>query len=66
MTFEEMAEAIAEAEMTIRRGDRHVAAMASLVRGRLRSGGVSTWVLEELKRELRDFNIHTGSWKERP
>ena len=36
--------------------------IASLLVGRLRRG-VGTGTLEKLKRELRDFNIHTGRWK---
>lgn len=36
--------------------------IASLIVGRLRRG-VPTGTLARLKKELRDFNIHTGSWK---
>ena len=41
---------------------KHSAAtMARLLQGNLRH--VPSHVLTNLKRELRDFNMHTGSWK---
>ncbi len=36
--------------------------MAALLAGNLDK--VSSWNLKKLKRELRNFNMHTGSWKE--
>lgn len=39
----------------------HANQMAQLLRGRLQN--VSVYVLADLKRELRDFNIHTKEWK---
>jgi len=41
--------------------DNSANAMASIIKGRLRH--VSSWHLQDLKRELRDFNIHTKTWK---
>ena len=64
MTFDEMHQAVKDAEATRARADLHVRKMADLCAGRLRKGNVSAYVLKKLKRELRDFNIHTGYWKD--
>ncbi|AEP08927.1 hypothetical protein [Micavibrio aeruginosavorus] len=53
-----------EATRTIRIADNHVNDMAGMVRGRLRACSVSHSTLCELKRELADYNMHTGKWKE--
>ncbi len=63
MNFDEMHAAVKDAENTLRLADLHVSKMANLVAGRLRSGDVSGRVLAELKRELANYNIHTGKWK---
>ncbi len=63
MTFDEMYAAVTEAKQTIAIADSHVSRMADMCRDRLRTGKVSTYTLERLKRELRNFNIHTGTWK---
>jgi hypothetical protein len=64
MTFDEMTKAIEEAERTLRIADSQVYKMASLLVGRLHK--VDTmWVLSSLKRELRDYNMQSGTWKER-
>ena len=65
MTFDEMTEAVEEAERTIRMADIATRKVAKLIIGRLRSIKTPSWVLAELKRELRDYNIHTGQWKDR-
>ena len=59
---DQMKDAIASARLTQRAADSNTAEMASMVAGRLRPAGASVGVLRALKRELRDFNIHTGSW----
>jgi hypothetical protein len=64
MTFDEMKEAVADAESTISAADSQVAAMAKLIRGRLRTGGVSYYTLGILKDELRRYNAHTKSWRD--
>lgn len=60
--FDLMRAAVQEAKTTMEAADAMAPKIAPLLRGRLRKccGGD----LEALKRELRDFNIHTGSWKE--
>ena len=37
-------------------------AMANLLDGHLR--GVSPYYLSKLKKQLQDFNAHTGKWKD--
>jgi len=63
VNFDECKAAIDEAKRTISIADQHIAAMARIIAGKLRSGGVSDYVLEQLKVELRDYNIHTSSWR---
>lgn len=36
---------------------------ARFVCGNLRHYDVSSYILDELKRELKDYNIRTGKWK---
>ena len=59
--FDTMRAAVAQARQVQQWADEHAHAMAVILRGRLRH--VSSGVLSDLKRELRDFNIHTGEWK---
>ncbi len=61
--FDEMRRSIAEAETTLRVADAAAKNMAQIIKGRLRHA--NSWDLKVLKRELRDFNIKTGKWKER-
>ena len=65
MRFAEAYEAYEDAERTIRAVDNIVAGMARMIVGRLRSSNASMSTLAALKRELRDYNMHTGTWKER-
>ncbi len=60
--YDDMRAAVESARATFRAADNAADAMANTLRGRLRH--VSGWQLAQLKRELRDFNIHTGRWKE--
>lgn len=62
MTFDEATDAIAGAKQTMASADRMAQELGSLLRGRLRK--VSGYVLEDLKKELRDFNAHTRNWKD--
>lgn len=62
MTYDEMARAIRDAKNTMELADLAANRSAELLEGRLRR--VSCGRLARLKRELRDFNIHTGKWKE--
>lgn len=61
---EDMHQAINEAKTTIRRADRVVSRMADLVAGHLEAGDVAHSTLKQLKEELRNYNVHTGRWKE--
>lgn len=66
MTTYEMEQAIKQAEQTFRAADNNATAMARMLKGRLRKVEVG-WngeVLAALKRELRDYNIHTRTWKD--
>lgn len=63
MNFTEMTEAVRDAKSTINRADNFVCNMADMIVGRLRTANISGYVLKKLKRELRDYNIHTGTWK---
>jgi len=60
MDFHEACEAIKDAENTLQRADFLAKRLAVLMVGRLRK--VSPWILCELKRELRSFNMHTLKW----
>lgn len=59
--WDEMRAAYREAETQIRAADIIINEMARILRGRLRN--VSYGYLTTLKRELRDYNIHTRKWK---
>lgn len=61
--IDEVRAAVDEAKIALRAADSVAATMAHLLVGRLRH--VPTWTLSYLKRELRDYNIHTGTWRER-
>jgi hypothetical protein len=65
LTYHEIQQARIEAEQTIARADKATRHVARLIQGRLRASGIPGYVLEELKRELRDYNMHTGEWRER-
>jgi len=60
--FDEMRAAINEAQDTLRAADSVSTSMALVLRGRLRKVEYD-WVLAELKKELKEFNAHTGEWK---
>ena len=57
-----MREAVKEARATLEAADSVATTLAALLAGRLRRVN-SPYYLKQLKRELRDFNIHTGTWK---
>jgi len=56
--------AVERAKRDIYRADQCVNDMAELCAGKLQSSNVGAWALTKLKRELANFNIHTGRWKE--
>lgn len=59
--WDELRSAIAQAKELNRACDNSANSMALLLRGRLQH--VDSWHLTALKRELRNFNMHTGKWK---
>lgn len=59
--FDEVSAAVDQAAALEYACNQNASRMARLLVGRLRH--VSEWHLKALKRELRDFNIHTGTWK---
>ncbi len=59
--FQQMTEAVRDANNTLRAADQVAYDMGRMVVGRLRH--CSVYTCEQLKRELKDFNIHTGNWK---
>lgn len=64
MNWDEFNAAVEDASGTVRRGDQAVRKLANLCVGRLRSACIDDYVLVALKKELRDFNLHTLRWKE--
>ena len=58
--WDEMRIAYKEAETQVRAADEIINDMARMIRGKLHK--VPGSVLADLKRELRDFNIHTKEW----
>ena len=66
MNWQEFDEAAKEARRTLRQADQVARNLACFLRGRLRLAEVDTFTLETMKRELRDFNLTTQEWKEKP
>lgn len=60
--FDDIRSAVQQARELNRACDQQANTLADLLEGRLQH--VSTCRLTKLKRELRDFNMHTGRWKE--
>lgn len=63
ISFNQMAEAVEQAHSTIRRADMVAGQMARILKGRLRTASIPHHVLCDLKKELKDYNMHTGEWK---
>lgn len=61
--WDEMRAAVLRSKDTLKAADSVAFDMASLLRGRLRHVS-SKYILADLKRELRDFDITTGKWKD--
>lgn len=59
--YDDIRRAHAEARELMRAADAAAGSMADLLRGRLRH--VSAYTLKALKKELQDFNAHTGNWR---
>lgn len=64
MDFNEMTNALKEAQRNIDIADRFTGDVARMVAGRLRKSNASVETLRTLKKELAGFNMHTCSWKD--
>ena len=64
LSWDEVYQGVREAEATIRMAENNLNKMAGIMCGYLKSGKVSSGTLCKLKRELRDFNMITGKWKD--
>lgn len=62
--LDEICRAVSEAKQQLRVADEVATDLARLLDGRLRRVS-SPYILSRLKEQLRDFNMHTGKWKER-
>lgn len=58
----EMEKSISEANYVLKYADKVAAQIGRLLIGRLKH--CSNHTLKALKKELRDYNMHTGEWKE--
>jgi len=63
MKWSEMNNAVSEARRTISQADLMIGEMAKMMRGKLRSGRISVYALEDFKKELRNFDMRTHTWK---
>lgn len=62
MNFDEMTDAVKEAEHTMSIANIAANKIAHMLVGRLRK--VDSWVLADLKRELRAFDLRGNKWKD--
>jgi hypothetical protein len=62
MNWNEFSEAMRDARNTLERADEAIRNLGGLVPGRLRS--MRRDDLRKIKRELRDFDMVTGKWKD--
>ena len=63
MTITEMEQALEDARITMARADAVAGQLARILRGRLRNANIPSYILKDLKKELANFNMHTGEWK---
>ena len=63
--FDQMREAVTEAQTTFRACDAYTGSMAKMISGRLKKARVPDHILCDLKKELKNFNMHTGCWKDK-
>ena len=64
MDYQESRQLLQSVRRDIDQADELIRCVANLLRGRLRSSNVNSTALRDLKRELRNFNMHTGTWKQ--
>ena len=60
--IDEMEKAIEEARLTIKRADWTVAKMLNICRGRLKNANAASSVLNDLKRELKAWDMNRKKW----
>lgn len=65
MNYADIQKARQDARQTISYADAATRDAAQLIVGRLKVANVSGWVLYELKRELKSFNMKTGQWTDK-
>lgn len=65
ITYSDMAKAIQEAENVQARADMYANRMAKYLAKRLRSSRINTSFLDDFKKELRNYNMTTGTWKDK-
>ena len=61
MTIEDMRQVVSDASWQLQQADECATDLAQGLVGRLHHVK-SKYMLNALKRELRDYNIHTGEW----
>ncbi len=64
MTFNDVEQLRIKATQDIQRADKVVRDTCNLAVGRLQLSGVPDYTLKRLKAELKNFNSHTGCWKD--
>jgi len=64
MNYGDIGEARRKAEQDIEMANAAVRQATQLITGHLRSSGVWDDVLSSLKKELKNYNMHTGVWKD--
>ena len=64
MNWDEMYDAIKDAEQTINKADEAVRKLAVVMKWRLRSCRLNHTTLRALKIELRGYNLNTSRWKD--
>lgn len=62
-SIQQVEDAVNSARREITRADAHIKTMARMVAGRLQNANVYHTELVKLKKELANYNIHTGRWK---
>lgn len=66
MNWEEFNSAVRTAKQDINYGDDAARSLGKLMANRLRVAQLDRWTLDALKRELRDWDMVTHSWKDKP
>ena len=65
MDLYDVRQARSKAAQELEVADKAVQMVANLICNRLRASNVNHPVLRDLKRELKDYNIHTGKWRDK-